>query len=169
MKLDSGVFRRLIGPALQAELQSWRRHTELSKLVRKLDEVSKPSQFLDHFAECAIARHFLRQGCTVAVEVPAARKRHADLELSFGNDTIYAHVKRLNPDRHHSQQKLLEPIFESLQTIPRPVHVELALRPDLTHEQANEVRDWAKAFVRDAVKGHEATILSATAMNWSGT
>jgi hypothetical protein len=64
--------------------------------------------------------------------VPTQNGRHADLKVWKAAHCLYAHVKRLNPDKNHADQERFEPLFNRLEEIARPVLVELCLRPDLT-------------------------------------
>ena len=144
--------------AVKDELNSWKADSELSKIVRRLEAVSRPDQFLDCFAEYAIARRFVVHGCQVEVEVATARGRNADLKASKGSSCLYAHVKRLNPEQKYSRQEKLEPLFAPLEKLKRPIHVQLDLNPDLTHEQAQAVIKIVRPFLLRASKGEEMTL-----------
>src|ERR1039457_2932093 len=85
IKFDSEIYWRRMGGTVLKELEGWKKHPELSKIVHRMESFSKPDQFLDTFAEYAIARRFFQSGCEIAVEVPTANGRTADIKAWRGD------------------------------------------------------------------------------------
>ena len=142
-----------MGATVRAEIQGWKTHPELANIVFRLESVSQPNQFLDSFAEYAIARRFVNNGCHVAVEVTTQGGKSADLKVLKGQSCLFAHIKRLNLDENHAHQEKREPQFAPLENIKCPLYIELYLRHDLTQDQALLVRKLAKPFIIQAAKG----------------
>lgn len=155
IRFDAQVFRNRMHASVRAELDNWKAHPELAKIVSRLDSVSRHDQFLDCFAEYAIARLFVNSGCQLFVEVETQKGKRADFKVSKGGSLLYAHIKRLNPDETHARQEKLEPLFAPLEKIKNPIYVQLHLRPNLTHDQSLIVVKLAAPFILRATIGDE--------------
>lgn len=148
-----------IGETVRKELEDWKKHPELSKIVRRMESISRADKFLDTFAEYAIARRFFRSGRKIEVEVPTANGKSADLRVSNESSSLYAHIKRLNLDEIRSRQGRLAPMFARLKKIKRPIQVEICLHPDLTPSQWKAAVNAAEPFIQEAVKGDRMVLL----------
>ncbi len=94
------LFSDRLCPKAVAEIKAWESHPELGKLFGKFCNLGKTQaqQFLDHYAEAMVARHFIKLGCDIRVEVSTPNRKQADFKVSLGESVIYAHLKRLNTD-----------------------------------------------------------------------
>jgi hypothetical protein len=92
-------FEKDLHPEVVAVIRGWTMHSELSKLLKKLESFKDREQFFDFYAEAIVARHLISQGCEIKVEVPTKNSKSADFKVSKGSNTFFVHVKRLNFDR----------------------------------------------------------------------
>jgi len=93
------LFGNYLCPSVVREITAWESHPELSKVFRALQSQKNPQQFLDHYAEALLARHFIKIGLQVkGIEVANPKGKRADLQIISDGIPIYIHLKRLNTD-----------------------------------------------------------------------
>lgn len=99
MRSGLEIFEKGLHPEVVAEIRGWTKHSELSKLLNKLESIKDQEPFLDIYAEAMVARHLISQECEIEVEVPTKKGKSADFKVSKGSNIFFVHVKRLNFDR----------------------------------------------------------------------
>jgi len=152
-------FRAALNAGVLEEIEPWRQHPELRKLIKRWESLADPRQFLDTYAEIMVARRLLRNACTLRVEVPTRKNKRADFEVTRGAVVLYVHVKKLNLDdctrrlyRIADCSKVLEPIDRD--------DVEFDVSVLGTETTEDEIRTFPrrlKKFARSAASG--ATLL----------
>ena len=146
-------FGHRLHPGVLQDIDGWTADPELGKLVNRLDSMADGQEFLDAYAEVAVARRLVQHGCAIRVEVPAQGGRTADFEASSGTSRFYVHVKRLNTDARTQKQMNLMKRLKVLERIDRPLLVGITLERDLNDVQMQALVAEAKDFIRTGVPG----------------
>lgn len=159
-KVRSGLkrFERKLHPKVIGELRGWAEQLELSKLLEKLESIRGWEQFLDHYAEALIARHFVGHGCEVEVEVPTINGKKADFRVSEGNETFYIHVKRLNFDKEMRNDLKVGTRLDSL----RKEGFGFSFHKSLTDDEMQQFRKEAFRLSKELVNGETKDVTSNT-------
>lgn len=158
--MTSGLkkFEKDLHPEVVAEIKGWVNHPELSKLLKKLRSIKDWEQFLDHYAEAMVARHIIRQGCELQVEVPTANSKNADFKVSKGSDTFFIHVKRLNFDEEMQHDLNVGTRLDSL----RKKGIGYLFNKSLTDGEMQYFYKEANRFSKKAKAGERKVITSKT-------
>jgi hypothetical protein len=122
-------------------------------LLQNLHSVTDPQRFLDHYAEAMVARHLIRNGCELTVEVPTVYGRTADFTVSKDNHTFFVHVKRLNVDEATQKEINIQKRLQDLKKIPRPVILAALFYRMPTDSKMREIYRQLKPFVKSAPIG----------------
>jgi hypothetical protein len=149
---------KLNRPVLK-DLLSWKNHPELGKIFCKLNYISDSNKFLDHWAEVLIARHLLKKGCEIAVEIPTPKGKSVDFEASFLADKYYLHVKRLNSDENSTKKIKLYQRLDSLHKINKPFSIDIDILPDLSEKEFNCFTHKVKTFILNGTPGQLFTFI----------
>ena len=158
--MTSGLkkFEKDFNPEVVADTKGWENHPELSKLLRKLQSIKDPQQFRDHYAEAMVARHLIRQGCKLQVEVPTANGKNADFKVYKGSETFFIHVKRLNFDEEMQHDLNVGTRLDSL----RKKGIWFSFNKSLTDEEMQYFYKEANKFSKKAKAGERKVITSRT-------
>ena len=141
-----------------AEINEWEKHPELSKLLKKLQSIKDPQQFQNHYAEAMVARHLIRQGCELQVEVPTANGKKVDFKVSKSSNTFFVHIKRTNLDKETTKNLKINTRLNCLRKIRRPITVSLIHYKSLTDQEMQYCCKEAKEFIENASEGEKKEI-----------
>jgi hypothetical protein len=141
------------------ELKSWSDDPELSKILKKLQSVKEPQQFLDHYAEAMVAGYLKSCGCKLEVEVPTANNRTADLKVTKDNYSFFIHIKRLNTEGKTQKQMNIQSRLRDLESIEKPFTVAILFYRDLTDPQMQYFTKSISKFIKDASVGDTSEIV----------
>lgn len=149
-------FEKNLDPEIVTEIEGWSKHQELSKLLRKIQSIKDWPQFQDHYAEAMVARHLIRQGCELQVEVPTANGKNADFKVSKGSDTFFIHVKRLNFDEEMQHDLNVGTRLDSL----KKKGIGYLFNKSLKDEEMQYFSKEANRFSKKAKEGERKVITS---------
>lgn len=136
-----------------ADIRAWESDASLRPLFEKLQSVTKPRQFLDHYSEALMARHLASLG-NLEVEVPNGLGRHADFKFVKDGQTMFLHLKRLNEAKHEQKQGgASSRIFTALNKMPQPFWVTVELFRPLDDQVSQNLTKEIKAFVKAGTVG----------------
>jgi len=121
MKCGISKFEKRLHPKVISEIRSWEKHSELSKLLKKLESIKEPQQFLNHYAEAMIARHLIGRKCVLEYEVPTVKGRYADFRVKRNDNIFLLHVKRMNIDKETEDEMKIHSRLGGLKRIREPV------------------------------------------------
>jgi len=152
------IFVKDLNQEIVAEINGWEKHPELSKLLKKLQSIKDPQQFQNHYAEAMVARHLIRQGCELQVEVPTANGKKADFKVSKSSNTFFIHIKRTNLDKETTKNLKINTRLNCLRKIRRPITVSLIHYKSLTDQEMQYCCKEAKEFIENASEGEKKEI-----------
>ena len=152
------IFVKDLNQEIVAEINGWEKHPELSKLLKKLQSIKDPQQFQNHYAEAMVARHLIRQGCELQVEVPTANGKKADFKVSKSSNTFFIHIKRTNLDKETTKNLKINTRLNCLRKIRRPIIVSLIHYKSLTDQEMQYCCKEAKEFIENASEGEKKEI-----------
>jgi len=151
-------FEKDLNTEVVAEINGWEKHPELSKLLKILQSIKDPQQFQDHYAEAMVARHLIRHGCELQVEVLTVNCGRADLKVSKSSNTFFVHIKRTNLDKETTKNLKINTRLNCLRKIRRPITVSLIPYKSLTDQEMQYCCKEAKEFIENASEGNRKEI-----------
>lgn len=158
--MTSGLkkFEKDLNPGVVAEIKEWKKHPELSKLLKKLQSIKDPQQFQDHYAEAMVARHLIKKECELQYEVPTVNCRCADFRVSKSSNTFFVHIKRTNLDKETTKNLKINTRLNCLRKIRRPITVSLINYKSPTDQEMQYCCKEAKEFIENAIEGDRKEI-----------
>jgi hypothetical protein len=157
-KFESLVERLNINPAILSEINSWEYHSDLKKLFNKLHSVNNQQSFLDHLAEAMVARHLIKRGWALEVEVQTPQGRSVDFRAAKNNYTLCVHIKRLNLEQKIQNELRIITRLQRLRKISRPCDLIVDLSKRLTDKEMQELYKQAKSFIEHSQVGDRRII-----------
>lgn len=161
-------FRSQLNPAAVKEIALWHDHPELGKLVARLETAPDQKKFLNTYAEAVVARHLLKQGCELHVEVPTPAGRTCDFDVRVDDQQFYLHIKRLNGDPVVEKKLTISSRLRYLERIARPYVVSIRWQRDLSDAQMQQFVTAAAAFIQEASVGDEHVVRDADGTELGG-
>jgi len=157
--VKSGIelFEKRLHPAVIADIKAWSQDSELSKLLEKLQSLNDAQHFLNHYAEVMVARHLIKRGCKLEVEVPTVNRRSADFKVSKDDHTFFLHVKRLNVDEETQKEMKIHHRLQNLKKIRKPVMFGIVFFKCLNDREMQEFYKQAKDFIKKGKIGERMT------------
>lgn len=152
------LFGKNLHPEVVSEVRGWAKHPELSKLLKELESAKDRQRFWDHYAEAMVARHLIKQGYEIKVEVPTVNNKRADFQVSKGTDTFFIHIKRTNWDEETAKNLKINTRLNCLRKIRRPITVSLKHCKSLTDQEMHYCCKEAKEFIENASEGDKKEI-----------
>jgi hypothetical protein len=145
-------------PAILADIEKWTGHPQLAKLHAALTAHRTRKNFLNAWAEAIIARHLLRRGCDLEVEVPTPSGKACDFRVTLGGQEFFLHVKRLETDRPGRRKLTISSRLRYLERINRPYVVGVRWREGASDEQMQRLVRSASDFILHARVGDELVV-----------
>lgn len=160
MRSGLDLYARDFHPQDVAEIRAWSAHPVMSELLKDLQDAREKQRFLDHYAEAMVALHLLRQGRTLAYEVPTPKGKKADFSVSSDSDVFFVHIKRVNLDQATEKNLRRYKRLDSLRKIGRPVTVSFMPFRSLTDQEMQHCCREARQFIQNAPEGQTKEVLS---------
>jgi len=151
-------FEKNLDPEVVAEIKSWSKHPELSKLLKKLQSIKDWPQFQDHYAETMVARHLIKKECELQYEVPTVNCGCVDFGVSKGSNKFFVHIKRTNFDKETTKNLKINTRLNCLRKIRRHITVSLKHYKSLTDQEMQYCCKEAKEFIENAREGDRKEI-----------
>jgi hypothetical protein len=153
-----GQFASHLHPAILADIEAWANDDELGKLHAALTAHRTSKSFLDALAEAIVARHLLRRGCDLKIEVPTPSGKACDFQVNSGAFEFFLHVKRLETERPARKKLTISSRLRYLERINRPYVVGVRWKDGAADEDMQRLVRAASDFIQHARLGDELVV-----------
>jgi len=151
-------FGSRLHPALIADIKQWSRDHPLAKLADGLNGHTSLNRFLDTCAEAIVARHVLRRGYQLQMEVPTPSGKACDFAVRADGGDFFLHVKRLDTERPTRRRLTISSRLRYLERIRRPYVVSVRWHEPAADDQMQRLVKEATAFILRARVGDELVV-----------